>query len=47
MNVYAIRLPSIGPLCVCVGGGGVRAQAGGRVCVCVALFIPFHCGFFV
>ena len=28
-------------------GACVRARAGGRVCVCVVLFILFHCGFFV
>ena len=43
MNVYAIRLPSTGPLCVWgwgVGGGAcVRAaKAGGRVCVLPCLF---------
>ena len=41
--MYAIRLPSTGPLCVCVcgGGGGAREvrvrgeRAGMCVCVCV------------
>ena len=45
-----VRLPSTGPMRAChsvCGGGGVRARAGGRVCVSVVLFILFHCGFFV
>ncbi len=48
--MYAIRLPSTGPLCVCVcgGGGGGKGgacswRAGGRVCVCVCVLSCLLC----
>ncbi len=45
--MYAIRLPSTGPLCVCGGGGGakevrVRGERAG-VCVCVCVLSCLLC----